>query len=103
MMGGLTLPTRSQLTSYERFKIYLNNALLGFVPAPGSPKNLVNDPFEIESRDFNNDGNLDLAVQLSSAVFTFLGDGTGAFPTNLQLQFPKPYAGHPQRDGSRRL
>ena len=72
----------------QRLHIYLNNALLGFIPAPGSPKSLVNEPFEIESRDFNNDGNLDLAVQIESNVFTYLGDGTGGFYLNLQLQFP---------------
>ncbi len=71
-----------------RLHIYLNHALLGFVPAPSSPKSFVNAPYEIESRDFNNDGNLDLAVQIESNVFTYLGDGNGEFNGNQQLQFP---------------
>jgi HYR domain/FG-GAP-like repeat len=74
----------------RRIHIYLNNPLLGFLPAPGSPMSLSNEPFELESSDFNNDGNLDLAVHIGvgGSVFTYLGTGSGEFNWNPQLQFP---------------
>jgi len=61
--------------------VLLGNGTGGFIPAPGSPFAVGPDPESLVVRDFNGDGNPDLAVANTSGntVTVLLGDGTGRF------------------------
>src|SRR6185437_11162001 len=68
--------------------VLLGNGTGGFSAAPGSPFSAGSGPDALAVGDFNGDGNLDLAVAIGNSLNVALlpGDGTGRFPSTMNVQ-----------------
>ena len=77
--------------------VYLGNGKGGFVQAKGSPFRAGPSPNDLALGDFNEDGNLDVAVANHSVklVTVLLGDGRGGFSFAPRSPFAVPSNPHP--------